>query len=401
MDFGIYSNKELVLGDVVVKVGDLQRRLHDANLLDLSEICAGTFCEQTQTAVKKFQRQRGLHVSGICDNATWLTLVEASFALGDRLIYLTSPLQQGDDVASLQYLLSLAGFDCGRVDGFFGQVTARGLGDFQRNYGLVADGICGPLTRQALNRAVRHSGSGPGFGVVKQRHTATSYNGNLSEFRVVLGQFGSIDILTKELFDRLRAQDTEVAVIIDGDAHRLDRSHDALQVADPLRRTLAAPEQRAAAESVDKPQTDESEDEVRDPDADGLQQRGLLAQTGQFKDARSEVEDGIDAGELIEERHQERDEYRRPHAAAPEALRRARFFTGSGHGIRAGFQFGIGCMGRDEFQHLHAARTVTFARQQPARAFRNDEAGKRVEQGWQRHDAKHPAPRVVTHAGQQ
>ena len=220
MDFGIYFNKELVLGDVVVKVGDLQRRLHDANLLDLSEICAGTFCEQTQTAVKKFQRQRGLHVSGVCDNATWLTLVEASFALGDRLIYLTSPLQQGDDVASLQYLLSLAGFDCGRVDGFFGQETALGLSDFQRNYGLVSDGICGPLTRQALNRAVRHSGSGPGFGVVKQRHTATSYNGNLSEFRVVLGQFGSIDILTKELFDRLRAQDTEVAVIIDGDAHR-------------------------------------------------------------------------------------------------------------------------------------------------------------------------------------
>ncbi len=220
MDFGIYPNKELVLGDVVVKVGDLQRRLHDAKLLDLSNICSGTFCEQTQTAVKKFQQQRGLHVSGVCDNTTWLTLVEASFELGDRLIYLTSPLQQGDDVANLQYLLSLAGFDCGRVDGFFGQVTARGLSDFQRNYGLVADGICGPITRQALNRAVRHSGNGPGFGVVKQRHTAPSYNDNLSEFRVVLGQFGSIDILTKELFDRLQAQDTKVTIIRDGDARR-------------------------------------------------------------------------------------------------------------------------------------------------------------------------------------
>ncbi|MSW12918.1 MAG: N-acetylmuramoyl-L-alanine amidase, partial [Actinobacteria bacterium] len=64
------------------------------------------------------QRLRGLLVSGVCDKATWLTLVESSFQLGDRLNYFSSPLQRGDDVAELQELLARTGFDIGRVDGY-------------------------------------------------------------------------------------------------------------------------------------------------------------------------------------------------------------------------------------------------------------------------------------------
>ena len=194
--------------------------MRDAKLLDLSLVQVGSFCELTKSAVEELQRRRGLLVSGVCDKATWQTLVESSFQLGDRLNYFSSPLQRGDDVAELQELLARTGFDIGRVDGYLGVKTATSLKDFQSNYGLVRDGICGPITLQALRRANRHSGNGPGVGVVRERHTAPKYTDDLAAFRVVIGQFGALDNLTHELCDRLRAQRTNVAVIHDDDPHR-------------------------------------------------------------------------------------------------------------------------------------------------------------------------------------
>ena len=198
----------------------MQRRLETAGLLDLTQISVNTFCDATRDAVAKFQELRSLHISGVCDQATWLALVESSFALGDRLLYLTSPLQRGDDVAQLQLLLSRTGFDCGRVDGFLGNRTAKVLTEFQQNYGLIPDGICGPQTLQAIYRASRNSGVGPGVGIVRDRHTAAKHGQGLANLRVVIGQFTQLERLTNDLADRLRALNTNVAVITDVDAHR-------------------------------------------------------------------------------------------------------------------------------------------------------------------------------------
>jgi len=179
-----------------------------------------TFCETTRQAVAQFQKIRALRVSGVCDDTTWSTLVESSFKLGDRLLYLVSPLLRGDDVAQLQLLLSRVGFDCGRVDGFLGPKTAKVLTDFQQNYGLIPDGICGPQTLQALRRASRNSGLGPGVGIVRQRHTAKNYGDDLAKLRVVVGQLGHLDRLVVDLAERLRARHTDVAVINDPDPQR-------------------------------------------------------------------------------------------------------------------------------------------------------------------------------------
>src|SRR5579872_1161751 len=54
-------------------------------------------------------------------------------------------------------------------------------------------------------------------------------------------------------------------------------------------------EKSAAAKAVDQPESDKSEDEIGKADADGLQQCGLCPQAGEFEDARSEVENGVDA----------------------------------------------------------------------------------------------------------
>src|ERR1019366_2156315 len=58
--------------------------------------------------------------------------------------------------------------------------------------------------------------------------------------------------------------------------------------------------QRAAAQSVNQPEADKRKNEIGDADADRLQQRSLRSQAGQFKDPRSEIENRVDPGELVE-----------------------------------------------------------------------------------------------------
>ena len=79
----------------------------------------------TQAAVCAFQQARGLTSTGVCDDLTWTALVEASWRLGDRHLYLRAPHLRGDDVAELQHRLGQFGFDAGRVDGIFGVETAQ------------------------------------------------------------------------------------------------------------------------------------------------------------------------------------------------------------------------------------------------------------------------------------
>ena len=70
---------------------------------------------------------------------------------------------RGDDVSDLQARLARLGFDCGKVDGIFGPLTAGAFGQFQRNSGLAADGVCGADSVRLLTRLARQTGDGPGI----------------------------------------------------------------------------------------------------------------------------------------------------------------------------------------------------------------------------------------------
>ena len=114
-------------------------------------------------------------------------------------------------------------------------------------------------------------------------------------------------------------------------------------------------EQRAPAQPVDQPEADEGEDEIRDADADGLQQRGLCAEAGQLEDARREVEDRVDAGELVEERDEEREQDGHAQPPRPEAraLRPARADAATISSASASSS-AARRVGLDELQHLRA-----------------------------------------------
>lgn len=146
-------------GDRGLPVADVQKRLRELGFSPPgfeAEIRNSYFGEATERAVRDFQTHRGLRADGRVDEVTWRELVEASFRLGDRFLYLRIPPFRGDDVRELQEYLNRLGFNAGREDGIFGQDTDRALRAFQHNMGLTVDGIAGSSTISCLLR-LRHA----------------------------------------------------------------------------------------------------------------------------------------------------------------------------------------------------------------------------------------------------
>jgi len=115
-----------------------------------------TFDGELEHAVRSFQQQRGLISDGVVGPATYRALRDAGWTLGDRMLALmvTAPMT-GDDVVTLQERLSELGYDPGRPGGVFDEQTENALRRFQREYGLVPDGLCGPATMRSLRQLGR------------------------------------------------------------------------------------------------------------------------------------------------------------------------------------------------------------------------------------------------------
>jgi len=141
-------------------VADVRAALRSLGLLQPDGDGAGTVAEvydhATELAVRHFQQVRGLSVDGRVGEETYQALSEARWSLGDRLLHHDPERPvRGDDVINLQERLLELGYDAGRADGIFGRETEVGLRAFQRDYGLTADGTCGPATLRALRQLGR------------------------------------------------------------------------------------------------------------------------------------------------------------------------------------------------------------------------------------------------------
>jgi N-acetylmuramoyl-L-alanine amidase len=136
-------------GDVVTDVTNTLHRL--GFIAKASDI----FSDEVGQAVRAFQQERGISVTGLIDETTQVAINEARWKLGDRSLKLTEPVMRGDDVASLQSRLIEMGFNPGRVDGIYGSASEAAVKDFQKSVGVKIDGICGPATVIALMRLLR------------------------------------------------------------------------------------------------------------------------------------------------------------------------------------------------------------------------------------------------------
>ena len=143
--------------DSTAAVEDVQRKLASLGLLAEDQV-SGTFDDATAAAVAAFCASRKLPISQEVDDKVWAALLDATFQLGDRTLFLRMPYFHGNDVAQLQQALGALGFACDE-DGIFGAHTEAALRKFQMNMGLPSDGIAGAFTYRAVNN-LHHSWEG-------------------------------------------------------------------------------------------------------------------------------------------------------------------------------------------------------------------------------------------------
>lgn len=137
---------------------DVQHRLIKAGFL-AEGTATGVFDAATVAAIAWLCVECGIEVRDEVDDTVWSKLVDESFDLGDRNLFLRVPFFHGRDVRILQEALSALGFSCGVIDGIFGAHTEDALRRFQLNMGLPSDGIVGAFTFRALIN-LQHSWKG-------------------------------------------------------------------------------------------------------------------------------------------------------------------------------------------------------------------------------------------------
>ena len=148
---------------------------------------------------------------------TWGALIESSYALGDRLLYMRAPMLRGDDVSDLQRRLNALGFDSGREDGILGPETETALRRFQRERGLDPDGVCGPATITALV-SVGSLAAGS-VAAVRERDTLRRHARRLRDRRLFLVVDPGLSALGAATRRRLVDEGATVAIDASGDDH--------------------------------------------------------------------------------------------------------------------------------------------------------------------------------------
>ncbi len=193
-------------------VADIQRRLEALGFSSAGDR-AGVFGPPTRLALEAFQHRRGLRVDGVCGRQTWNTLVEAGFSVGDRFMYRRTPMLRGDDVADLQQRLGSLGFDTGRVDGIFGDLTSAALLEFQRNAGLPADGIVGATTLRELLRVQGRHEQPPLVSTVRDKERLRQAPPTLAGRHLAVGEAGGLATTVAALGRRLVEAGAQVSAL--------------------------------------------------------------------------------------------------------------------------------------------------------------------------------------------
>ncbi len=145
------AREEYKRGDRGDGVKRYQRRLSKAGYL--TEDADGVFGEATEKAVKDFQKDNDITVTGRIDAKTQKSLNAVSLGNGELRVG-----DSGGKVARLQNLLTLHGFTTGSVDGVFGSSTETQLRAFQRYRGIKETGVADDVVWECLEDEPKFQG---------------------------------------------------------------------------------------------------------------------------------------------------------------------------------------------------------------------------------------------------
>jgi peptidoglycan hydrolase-like protein with peptidoglycan-binding domain len=125
----------------------------------------GDYGTSTQSAVERFQASKGLGQDGIVGAQTLNALQRALSSTTGGTTTSTTPTTEaptqtlkpgdtGSQVKALQRGLAALGFSPGKPDGDYGPSTKNAVERFQASKGIAEDGVVGPQTLNALQKAL-------------------------------------------------------------------------------------------------------------------------------------------------------------------------------------------------------------------------------------------------------
>ncbi len=176
-----YGTQDLTLGSRGSAVSLLQNDLTGLGFYTSS--IDGWFGQKTYDAVVSFQRSQGLKTDGLVGPITKAAL---NAAIGTQDLTLGS---RGSDVSLLQKDLTGLGFYTNSIDGWFGQKTYDAVVSFQKSQGLKTDGLVGPITKAALNKALTGVEASPPVSASAKAPTAASISHYNSHEKPVVDSF--------------------------------------------------------------------------------------------------------------------------------------------------------------------------------------------------------------------
>jgi len=179
--------------------------------------------------VRAFQDAHGLRADGVCGPQTWSAVVEVGRVLGERLLYYRNRMLRGDDIAALQRQLGALGFDAGKVDGIFGPRTQDALCEFQRNTGLIVDGVSGPATLQVLSRFSTRVDKPEVVAELRERERLRGAPPTIRDRRIIVGEEGGLAALVDGIRRVLARLGATVVTLHDPDGSVQAREANALQ----------------------------------------------------------------------------------------------------------------------------------------------------------------------------
>lgn len=164
------SGSGLKLGSTGTKVRDLQQDLTTLGYYwaDIT----GSFGSKTEAAVKNFQEKNNLTADGVAGTKTLNAIASAigrtgSVSAGSSYTSGTTLRlnSQGTAVSQMQTDLKQLGYYYADITGKFGEKTEAAVKEFQKDKKLVADGVAGTKTLEAISAAITAAGGSSSSGL--------------------------------------------------------------------------------------------------------------------------------------------------------------------------------------------------------------------------------------------